>query len=112
MYILIVVAMAASQNALAAVKWGGDCSGRWCDCCVDQSCSGAGYQSDRSVGGRVDEARESFGEVGEGRTMTELIGAVLGVLAKNSLITAFVFVGATVWSPYLTSARLTRGQLH
>lgn len=44
--------------------------------------------------------------------MTELIGAVLGVLAKNSLITAFVFVGATVWSPYLTSARLTRGQLH
>jgi malonate transporter MadM subunit len=34
------------------------------------------------------------------------------VLAGNALITAFAFVGILVWSSYLVSATLTRGQLH
>ena len=34
------------------------------------------------------------------------------VLTKNSLITAFVFVGVLVWLSYLVSDRLTRGHIH
>jgi malonate transporter MadM subunit len=34
------------------------------------------------------------------------------VLTKNSLITAFVFVGILVWLSYEISARLTRGHIH
>ncbi len=44
--------------------------------------------------------------------MTELLEAVLAVLAKYSLVTAFAVVGATVWFSYLISDRLTRGRLH
>ncbi len=35
-----------------------------------------------------------------------------GVLAKNGLVTAFAFVGITVWLSYLVSDRLTKGRLH
>jgi malonate transporter MadM subunit len=34
------------------------------------------------------------------------------VLAKNGLITAFLFVGVLVWFSYLISGRLTRGHIH
>ena len=34
------------------------------------------------------------------------------VLAKNGLITAFLFVGVLVWISYELSARLTRGHIH
>jgi malonate transporter MadM subunit len=34
------------------------------------------------------------------------------VLAKNALITAFVFVGILVWFSYWLSSKLTRGRLH
>jgi malonate transporter MadM subunit len=38
--------------------------------------------------------------------------ALSAVLAKNGLITAFVFVGLLVWVSYQISARLTRGHIH
>lgn len=38
--------------------------------------------------------------------------ALSAVLAKNGLITAFVFVGFLVWVSYQISARLTRGRIH
>ncbi len=39
----------------------------------------------------------------------ELVGKVL---AANGLVTAFVFVGVTVWVSYRISATLTRGRIH
>ena len=44
--------------------------------------------------------------------MTELLDAMLSVLTKYSLVTAFAVVGATVWISYIISDRLTRGRLH
>jgi len=44
--------------------------------------------------------------------MTELLDAMLSVLTKYSLVTAFAVVGATVWISYAISDRLTRGRLH
>jgi malonate transporter MadM subunit len=41
--------------------------------------------------------------------MTE---ALLQILERNALITAFVFVGALVWLSYAVSERLTRGHVH
>lgn len=38
--------------------------------------------------------------------------ALSAVLAKNGLITAFVFVGFLVWVSYQISTRLTRGHIH
>jgi malonate transporter MadM subunit len=38
--------------------------------------------------------------------------ALSAVLAKNGLITAFVFVGFLMWVSYQISARLTRGHIH
>lgn len=38
--------------------------------------------------------------------------SLAAVLTKNSLITAFVFVGVLVWFSYLVSNRLTRGHIH
>jgi malonate transporter MadM subunit len=38
--------------------------------------------------------------------------ALADVLIKNSLITAFVFVGVLVWFSYLVSEKLTRGHIH
>jgi malonate transporter MadM subunit len=35
-----------------------------------------------------------------------------GVLIDNGLVTAFAFVGITVWLSYLVSDRLTKGRLH
>jgi malonate transporter MadM subunit len=35
-----------------------------------------------------------------------------GVLVRNGLITAFVFVGIVTWLSYLASDKLTRGQIH
>ncbi len=41
-----------------------------------------------------------------------MIDLLLGVLTKNSLITAFAFVGLLVWMSYWISAKLTRGHVH
>jgi malonate transporter MadM subunit len=41
-----------------------------------------------------------------------LIDAMSGVLTKNGLITAFVFVGLLVWFSYWLSAHFTRGRIH
>jgi len=41
-----------------------------------------------------------------------ILDALSAVLAKNGLITAFVFVGFLVWVSYQISARLTRGHIH
>jgi malonate transporter MadM subunit len=41
-----------------------------------------------------------------------LLDTLTEVLAKNALITAFVFVGILVWLSYFLSAKLTRGRLH
>jgi malonate transporter MadM subunit len=38
--------------------------------------------------------------------------AVISVLNKNALVTAFAVVGITVWVSYFLSDRLTRGRLH
>ncbi len=37
---------------------------------------------------------------------------VTGVLAKEGLVTAFAFVGVTMWLSYWASRRFTRGRLH
>ena len=37
---------------------------------------------------------------------------LVNVLTKNSLITAFLFVGLLVWFSYLVSTKLTRGHIH
>jgi malonate transporter MadM subunit len=41
-----------------------------------------------------------------------ILESLTDVLTKNSLITAFAFVGVLVWLSYEISARLTRGHLH
>ena len=41
-----------------------------------------------------------------------MIDSLVAVLSKNSLITAFAFVGILVWLSYELSARLTRGHIH
>jgi malonate transporter MadM subunit len=41
-----------------------------------------------------------------------ILESLSDVLIKNSLITAFVFVGVLVWLSYEISARLTRGHIH
>jgi malonate transporter MadM subunit len=41
-----------------------------------------------------------------------ILESLTDVLTKNSLITAFAFVGVLVWLSYEVSARLTRGHLH
>jgi malonate transporter MadM subunit len=41
-----------------------------------------------------------------------ILETLLNVLAKNALITAFVFVGMLVWASYFLSARITRGRVH
>lgn len=41
-----------------------------------------------------------------------ILESLAGVLTKNSLIAAFVFVGVLVWISYEISARLTRGHIH
>ena len=44
--------------------------------------------------------------------MSEAFDLLGRVLIRNGLITAFVFVGVTVWFSYLISDRLTRGRIH
>jgi malonate transporter MadM subunit len=44
--------------------------------------------------------------------MTGLLEILSDVLIRNGLITAFAFVGITVWISYLISGRLTRGRIH
>ena len=41
-----------------------------------------------------------------------IVDALVTVLEKNALITAFAFVGILVWFSYEISARLTRGHIH
>ena len=42
----------------------------------------------------------------------EIVDLLRGVLVRNGLLTAFAFVGITVWVSYLLSDRLTRGRVH
>lgn len=44
--------------------------------------------------------------------MTNPLELLSDVLIRNGLITAFAFVGITVWVSYLISGRLTRGRIH
>jgi hypothetical protein len=44
--------------------------------------------------------------------MKSVLDLLAGVLADNGLVTAFAFVGVTVWVSYWLSARLTRGRIH
>jgi malonate transporter MadM subunit len=44
--------------------------------------------------------------------MTELVSDLVQLLAKNGLITAFVFVGLVMWLSNWMSAKFTRGQIH
>jgi len=44
--------------------------------------------------------------------MTGLLELLNGVFVRNGMVTAFAFVGITVWASYLVSDKLTRGQLH
>ena len=41
-----------------------------------------------------------------------ILDSLADMLTRNSLITAFVFVGIVVWFSYEISARLTRGHIH
>lgn len=44
--------------------------------------------------------------------MRDLLGILGDVLIRNGLITAFAFVGITVWLSYFISGRLTGGRIH
>ena len=44
--------------------------------------------------------------------MTGALELLNQVLVRNGLVTAFTFVGVTVWLSYLISAKLTRGRVH
>jgi len=44
--------------------------------------------------------------------MTGLLETLGGILSRNGLITAFAFVGLTVWASYLISGKLTNGRIH
>ena len=44
--------------------------------------------------------------------MTEIVDALVQVLTKYSLVTAFAVIGITVWVSYYLSEKLTRGRLH
>ena len=44
--------------------------------------------------------------------MSEVLDLLRSALARHGLVTAFAFVGLTVWVSYLISDRLTRGRVH
>ena len=44
--------------------------------------------------------------------MTNPLDLLVDVLIRNGLITAFAFVGLTVWVSYLVSGKLTKGRIH
>lgn len=44
--------------------------------------------------------------------MTGILDTLAGVLIRNGLVTAFAFVGLTVWISYFISGRLTKGRIH
>jgi malonate transporter MadM subunit len=44
--------------------------------------------------------------------MTEILDILRSVLVRHGLVTAFAFVGLTVWISYLISDRITRGRVH
>lgn len=44
--------------------------------------------------------------------MTGILDTLAQVMARNGLVTAFAFVGVTVWVSYLISHRLTKGRVH
>jgi malonate transporter MadM subunit len=44
--------------------------------------------------------------------VTEIVDALVQVLTKYSLVTAFAVIGITVWVSYYLSEKLTRGWLH
>ena len=41
-----------------------------------------------------------------------VLDSLVTVLVRNSLVTAFLFVGVLVWLSYQVSARFTRGHIH
>ena len=44
--------------------------------------------------------------------MSTVLDLLAEVLIRNGLVTAFAFVGITVWVSYLISGKLTRGRIH
>lgn len=44
--------------------------------------------------------------------MTNPLDLIADVLIRNGLVTAFAFVGITVWLSYFVSGKLTRGRIH
>jgi len=44
--------------------------------------------------------------------MTNPLDLLANVLIRNGLVTAFAFVGITVWVSYLISGKLTKGRIH
>ncbi|MFH1765438.1 MAG: malonate transporter subunit MadM, partial [Gemmatimonadota bacterium] len=44
--------------------------------------------------------------------MTGILDTLAEVLIRNGLVTAFTFVGLTVWISYFISGRLTGGRIH
>ncbi len=44
--------------------------------------------------------------------MSTVLDLLAEVLVRNGLVTAFAFVGITVWVSYLVSGKLTRGRIH
>ena len=44
--------------------------------------------------------------------MNSVLETLASVMARNGLITAFAFVGLTVWFSYFLSRKLTRGRIH
>ena len=44
--------------------------------------------------------------------MTNPLDLLVDVLVRNGLVTAFAFVGITVWLSYFVSDKLTRGRIH
>ena len=48
----------------------------------------------------------------EDEPVTEPSSCSASVLVRHGLVTAFAFVGVTVWLSYVVSDRLTRGRVH
>ena len=44
--------------------------------------------------------------------MTDILDLLRSVLVRHGLVTAFAFVGLTVWASYFLSRHLTRGRVH
>ena len=107
-YIPVVVAMAASQNVVAAVRGGTAAVLAGLLAVILKLCAGSRAEPDR---GRASPPAPPSGRRG-GSPVSQVLALMAEVMGRYGLITAFVVVGLTVWVSYQLSARLTRGQLH